>query len=40
MPTFFRRHRRKVIAKATKGRDPIYVLTRADVIPQLVTGRR
>ncbi|MGD2102252.1 MAG: hypothetical protein PVG83_08425 [Acidimicrobiia bacterium] len=40
MPKYFKRHRRQVVIKATKRPEPIFTLTAADVIPQLVTGRR
>lgn len=39
MPTFFIRHRRRMMVKALNRPQPIFVLTAADIVPQLVQGR-
>lgn len=39
MFNYFRRHRRRVVVKALKWPEPVFVLEAADVIPQLVWGR-
>lgn len=39
MSTFFIRHRRRMIAKALKRPQPIFVLVASDVVSQLIQGR-
>jgi hypothetical protein len=39
MSKFFTRYRRRVIVKALRQPQPIFVLAAADVVPQLVEGR-